>query len=35
MPNAYRRRDIGKSIFNNPAVYTISVIVEIVNSGAK
>jgi len=27
--------DIGKSIFNNPAVYTISVIVEIVNSGAK
>ena len=35
MPNAYKRIDIGKSIFNNPAMYTIRVIVEIVNSGAK
>lgn len=35
MPNAYKRIDTGKSIFNNPAIYTIRVIVEIVNSGAK
>lgn len=35
MPNAYKRIDTGKSIFNNPAVYTIRVIIEIVNNGAK
>lgn len=27
--------DAGKRTFNNPAVYTIRVIIEIVNNGAK
>ncbi len=31
----YKMIDAGKRTFNNPAVYTIRVIIEIVNNGAK
>lgn len=34
-PNMYKMIDAGKRTFNNPAVYTIRVIIEIVNNGAK